>query len=81
MIHGTDSNQDDIMDSNIKLTWGDSMEDNSQPRQFMQQNRHKFRPSRNNENVQRQGGQLIIDSTTCFKHLLNPVDTGSNMCH
>ncbi|GFY35434.1 hypothetical protein TNCV_195271 [Trichonephila clavipes] len=28
---------------------------NSQPRQFMQQNRHNFCPPRNNENVQRQG--------------------------
>ncbi|GFU66156.1 hypothetical protein TNCV_2858291 [Trichonephila clavipes] len=28
---------------------------NSQPRQFVQQNRHNFRPPRNNENVQRQG--------------------------
>ncbi|GFY72575.1 hypothetical protein TNIN_378461 [Trichonephila inaurata madagascariensis] len=28
---------------------------NSQPRQFVQQNRHNFRPSRNDENVQRQG--------------------------
>ncbi|GFY69251.1 hypothetical protein TNIN_377501 [Trichonephila inaurata madagascariensis] len=28
---------------------------NSQPRQFVQQNRHNFRPPRNDENVQRQG--------------------------
>ncbi|GFW59019.1 hypothetical protein TNCV_2831251 [Trichonephila clavipes] len=28
---------------------------NSQPRQFVQQNRHNFRPPRNNEKVQRQG--------------------------
>ncbi|GFU39383.1 hypothetical protein TNCV_1716551 [Trichonephila clavipes] len=29
LIHGTDSNQDEIMDSNINLTWCDSMEGNS----------------------------------------------------
>ncbi|GFX81169.1 hypothetical protein TNCV_1911611 [Trichonephila clavipes] len=54
LIYGTDSNQDDIMDSNINLTRCDSMEGNSQPRQFMQQNRHNFRPPRNDENIQRQ---------------------------
>ncbi|GFV95861.1 short transient receptor potential channel 6 [Trichonephila clavipes] len=35
---------------------------NSQPRQFVQQNRYNFRPPRNDENIQRQGWQLIIDS-------------------
>ncbi|GFY66458.1 hypothetical protein TNIN_419641 [Trichonephila inaurata madagascariensis] len=55
VIHGTDSNQEDIMNSNINLTWCHSMEGNSQPRQFVQQNRHNFRPPRNNENIQRQG--------------------------
>ncbi|GFW44318.1 transposable element Tcb1 transposase [Trichonephila clavipes] len=38
------------------------MEGNSQPRQFVQQNRHNFRPPRNDENIKRQGYQLIIDS-------------------
>ncbi|GFX69786.1 hypothetical protein TNCV_833631 [Trichonephila clavipes] len=28
---------------------------NSQPRQFVQQNRHNFRPPRDDENIQRQG--------------------------
>ncbi|GFQ85969.1 hypothetical protein TNCT_695381 [Trichonephila clavata] len=28
---------------------------NSQPRQFVQQNQHNFRPPRNSENIQRQG--------------------------
>ncbi|GFU14850.1 hypothetical protein TNCV_540241 [Trichonephila clavipes] len=29
LIHGTDSNKEDIMDSNINLTWCDSIEGNS----------------------------------------------------
>ncbi|GFY28475.1 hypothetical protein TNCV_1971281 [Trichonephila clavipes] len=29
LIHGTDSNQEDIMDSNINLTWCDSKEGNN----------------------------------------------------
>ncbi|GFY06557.1 hypothetical protein TNCV_3524131 [Trichonephila clavipes] len=29
LIHGTDSNQEEIIDSNINLTWCDSMEGNS----------------------------------------------------
>ncbi|GFQ64344.1 hypothetical protein TNCT_582871 [Trichonephila clavata] len=28
---------------------------NNQPRQFLQQNQHNFRPPRNSENIQRQG--------------------------
>ncbi|GFX79005.1 hypothetical protein TNCV_3912921 [Trichonephila clavipes] len=55
LIHGTDSNPEDIMDSNINLTGCDSMESNSfnsQPTQFLQQNRNNFCPPRNNENVQ-----------------------------
>ncbi|GFY52778.1 hypothetical protein TNIN_9951 [Trichonephila inaurata madagascariensis] len=73
LIHSTDSNEEDIMDSNINLTWY------SQPRQFVQQNRHNFHQPRNNENVQRQECQLIIDSTVCSKHFFTLVDTGSNV--
>ncbi|GFU52695.1 hypothetical protein TNCV_3893451 [Trichonephila clavipes] len=52
---------------------------NSQPRQFVQQNRLNFHSPRN-ENNQRQGGQLIIESMVCSKHFYTLIDTGSNMC-
>ncbi|GFW20884.1 hypothetical protein TNCV_1051051 [Trichonephila clavipes] len=57
LIHGTDSNQEDIMNISI-ITWCDSMEGNSSTvklRQFVQHNRLHFRPPRNDENIQRQG--------------------------
>ncbi|GFV33835.1 hypothetical protein TNCV_3215941 [Trichonephila clavipes] len=43
------------------------------------QNRHNFHSHRNEENIQRQGGQLIIDSMVCSKHFCTLIDTGSNV--